>query len=126
MPAYVCNGAKLKCSMGLALSDLGVVHVREQVYLHGKNISNIMDCRPMINIQPFGLCTSLSNPSVALATAAAMGILTPMPCIPNTSMPWMSGRKKVLIKGQPALMNDSKLTCMWGGTIEIIDNGQNL
>lgn len=120
MASYVCDKAKLKCSMGLNPSDLGIVHIKEQAYMHGKNIANIMDYQPLINIHPFGQCTSLANPSVA----AAMGVLTPMPCIPNTTSPWMPGRQNVLVKGQPALMNDCKLTCIWAGTIEIISNGQ--
>ena len=53
--------------------------------------ANIMDHIPMsADIMPFGMCISPSNPTVASATAAAMGVLTPMPCIPNTPAPWFS------------------------------------
>jgi hypothetical protein len=124
MPTFVCKGAKLKCSMGDTLSEFNVTHPIKSVSLHGGTFGNIMDNKPMLNIGSCGMCCSLSNPAVAAATAAAMGILTPMPCIPNTMSPWMKGKTDLLIKGQPALMDDSKLTCMWGGTIEIIDNGQ--
>ncbi|MGL4604236.1 MAG: hypothetical protein ACRCU9_08815 [Iodobacter sp.] len=36
----------------------------------------------MLNIMPIGTCMSPATPMVAAATAAAMGVLTPMPCIP--------------------------------------------
>ena len=124
MPHFVCNGAKLKCSMGDQQSDMKVMHPVKPVNLHGECMANIMDNKPMMNIMPFGQCQSLANPAVAAATAANYGVLRPMPCIPNTTSPWMSGKAKVLVKGQPALMNNDKLMCMWAGVIEIIDEGQ--
>ena len=124
MPYYVCKGAKLKCSMGDQQSDLGVIHPVKPVYLHGENMANIMDYKPMMNIMPFGQCKSMANPTVAAATAANQGKLQPMPCIPNTTSPWMSGKTNVLVKGQPTLMNNDKLMCMWAGSIEITNEGQ--
>jgi len=124
VPYYVCQGAKLKCSMGDSQSELGVIHPLKPVYLHGDNKASIMDYKPMINIKPFGQCKSLLNPVVAAATAANFGKLQPMPCIPNTTMPWMAGKMNVLIKKQPALMNNDKLMCLWSGLIEIVDEGQ--
>jgi hypothetical protein len=99
------------------------MHPVKPVYLHGENMANIQDSKPMMNIQPFGQCKSLANPTVASATAAANGKLQEMPCIPNTTAPWMPGNAKVLVKGQPALMDDCKLMCMWAGMIEITDCG---
>ena len=124
MPYYVCKGAKLKCSMGSSQSDLNVIHPIKSVFLHGENMANIMDHKPMMNIQPFGQCKSLANPTVAAATAANSGKLQEMPCIPNTVSPWMSGKPNVLVKMQPALMDNDKLMCMWAGLIEIKDDGQ--
>jgi len=124
MPYYVCKGAKLKCSMGSSLSDLGVIHPVKPVYLHGENMANIMDIKPMVNIQSFGQCMSLANPTVAAATAANLGVLHPMPCIPNTVAPWMGGKMDVLVKMQPALLSDGKLMCMWAGMIEVTNEGQ--
>ena len=125
MSYYVCKGAKLKCSMGDQQSDLGVIHPTQPVYLHGKNMANIMDNKPMMNIMPFGKCKSLANPTVAAATAANYGRLQPMPCIPNTTSPWMNGKTDTFIKGQPALLNTCKLMCVWAGMIEVTDEGQD-
>ena len=124
MAYYVCNGAKLKCSMGDSQSDLGVIHPVDPVYLHGELMANIMDYKPMVNIMPFGKCSSLANPVVASATAANFGVLQSMPCIPNTTAPWMKGKIDCQVKGQQALMSDCKLMCAWAGTIEITDVGQ--
>ena len=125
MGTYVCKGAKLKCSFGSDQSDLSVMHPVKPVQLDGQCMANIQDSKPMMNIQPFGQCKSLANPTVASATAANNGKLQEMPCIPNTMAPWMPGNMTVLVKGQPALMNDDKLMCMWAGIIEITKDGQD-
>jgi len=83
-----------------------------------------MDHVPMVNIMPFGMCTSLANPTVAAATAAAWGVLTPMPCIPNTPAPWVPGAPTVLLGNAPTLDNVSKLMCVWGGLIQIVVPGE--
>jgi len=83
-----------------------------------------MDHIPMLNIMPFGMCSSMANPEVAAATAAALGVLTPMPCIPMTSAPWIPGVPTVLIKNNPALNNSCKAMCNWGGVIQILSPGQ--
>jgi hypothetical protein len=86
--------------------------------------ANIMDHVPMVNIMPFGMCTSPANPTVAAATAAAMGVLTPMPCIPNTPAPWVTGAPNVILGNFPTLDNVSTLMCMWGGVIQFINPGE--
>lgn len=123
MATYVCSGAQMKCSMGSAPSALTVLPVRT-IMLAGQPQANISDFKPMVNIAPFGLCRSLANPTVAAATASHLGVLTPMPCIPNTVAPWIGGKTDVFLKGEPALLNNCKLQCMWAGTIELTTNGQ--
>jgi hypothetical protein len=78
----------------------------------------------MVNIMPFGLCTSLANPAVASATAAAMGALTPMPCIPNTPAPWVPGAPTVILGNVPTLDDTSKLMCVWAGVISFNTPGE--
>ena len=86
MAKYVCMGATLKCTFGMAPSSL-MVTVPLRPMIQNKPKATIMDFAPMVNILPFGMCQSLSNPMVASATSAAMGVLTPMPCIPVIVLP---------------------------------------
>lgn len=111
-------GALLQCSFGVAPSSLVVLPVN-RIMAEQTPAANIMDHVPMVNIMPFGMCSSPSNPMVAAATAAAMGVLTPMPCIPMTMTPWTPGAPTVLIANMPALDNTSKCMCNWGGVVAI-------
>ncbi|HEY9902434.1 MAG TPA: DUF4280 domain-containing protein [Candidatus Sericytochromatia bacterium] len=122
MSLQVCAGATLKCSFGMTPSSLVVLPVNRT--FTGTPAANIMDHKPFANILPFGMCQSLANPTVASATSAAMGVLTPMPCVPFTPTPWVPGSPTVLIGNVPALNNTSKLMCVWAGVIEILNPGQ--
>ena len=124
MALLVVNGATLMCSFGAAPSSLVVIPANR---VNASNVpaANIMDSTPMMNIQPFGMCSTLSNPQVAAATSAAQGVLTPQPCIPVTTGPWMPGSPTVLIANQPAVSNSCQLMCMWGGTITVSNAGQS-
>lgn len=121
--SYVCSGAMMKCTMGSSPARLTVLPSRT-VFLAGQPQANISDHKSMVNLAPFGVCRSLAFPPTASATAAALGTLTPMPCIHNTPAPWFVGKMDTLIKGQPALLQSCKCQCMWGGTISLINNGQ--
>ena len=123
MGLHVCSSAMLKCSFGMAPSSLVVLPVN-RVFTSARPAANIMDNKPMVNILPFGMCMSLANPTVASATAAAMGVLTPMPCMPVIPAPWVTGSPTVLLANMPALNNTSKLMCMWAGVISVINPGQ--
>ena len=122
MAIQVCMGATLQCSFGAAPSALTVLPANR--VLTGVPAANIMDHAPMVNILPFGVCSSLANPTVAAATAAALGALTPMPCVPVTPAPWVVGSPTVLIGNMPALNNSAKLMCTWGGVIQVVNPGQ--
>ncbi|HEY9127983.1 MAG TPA: DUF4280 domain-containing protein [Acidobacteriaceae bacterium] len=123
MPMQVCMGAMLQCSMGMAPSSLVVLPVN-RVMTNNMPDANIMDHIPMVNIMPFGMCMSPANPMVAAATAAALGVLTPMPCIPATVAPWTPGAPTVMIGNMPALDNTSMLMCMWAGQIMVTSPGE--
>lgn len=122
MGMQVATGAMLQCSFGVAPGVLSVLPVNR--VMTGTPAANIMDNKPMVNIAPFGMCNSPSNPMVAAATAAALGVLTPMPCIPVTAAPWVPGSPTVLIGNMPALNNSCKLMCNWGGVVQILAPGQ--
>ena len=111
-------GAVLQCSFGMAPSNL-VVLPKNLVMAEGPPAANIMDHVPLVNILPFGMCNSPAHPTVAAATAAAMGVLTPMPCVPATATPWVTGAPTVLIAAMPALDNISKCLFTWGGVITV-------
>ncbi|MDD5296177.1 MAG: DUF4280 domain-containing protein [Rhodocyclaceae bacterium] len=116
-------GASMMCTFGMAPSSL-VVLPTNKVFTNQMPDANIMDHVPMVNIMPFGMCMSLGNPTVASATSAAMGVLTPMPCIPNTPGPWAPGAATVLLGNQPALDNISMLQCAYGGVITFVTAGE--
>jgi hypothetical protein len=123
MPNQVCMGAMMQCSFGMAPSSL-VVLPTNRVLTDQMPDANIMDHVPMLNIMPFGMCQTPSNPVVAAATAAALGVLTPMPCIPATPAPWVAGAPTVLLGNFPTLDNVSQLMCIWGGVITFTNAGE--
>jgi hypothetical protein len=122
MALKVCMGANLQCSFGAAPSSLIVLPVNRT--MTGTPSATIMDGKPIVNVPPFGVCNSMANPMVAAATAAALGVLTPMPCIPVTPAPWVPGAPTVMVGSMPALDSNSKLMCNWGGVIQIVAPGQ--
>lgn len=115
-------GAVMQCSFGAAPSTLVVLPVN--AVLTGTPAATIMDNVPIVNVPPFGMCSSMSNPVVAAATAAALGALTPMPCVPVTTAPWAPGSPTMLVGNMPTLNESSKLMCAWGGVIQITVPGQ--
>ena len=123
MAKQTCMGAMMKCSFGMAPSSL-VVLPTNRVLTSSMPAANIMGHVPMLNIMPFGMCQSLANPMVASATAAALGVLTPLPCIPMTMAPWVVGAPTVLLANMPSLNDSAKLMCNWGGVISINMPGQ--
>ncbi|NOQ35099.1 MAG: DUF4280 domain-containing protein [Methylococcaceae bacterium] len=122
MACLVTAGAALQCSFGAAPSALVVLPTNKVTVM--TPAANIMDNKPIVNVPTFGVCTSLANPTVASATTAALGVLTPMPCIPNTVAPWVVGKPTILLGNMPALSDDSKLMCCWAGVISITFAGQ--
>ena len=123
MAAEVCMGALIQCSFGVAPSAL-VVLPTALVNTSTLPAARITDFAPFTNIPTFGMCSAPSNPTVAAATTAAFGVLTPMPCVPATAAPWAPGSPTVLIGGIPALAQTSKCMCTWGGVIQVVQPGQ--
>lgn len=113
--------AMIQCSFGLAPSTL-VATSAPNVLVEGKPAATVVDSAPLVNIPPFGMCTSLGNPTVAAATAAASGVLTPMPCVPVTT-PWVNGAVRTLVSGKPALTLGAQCHCAYGGLIAILNPG---
>jgi hypothetical protein len=123
MPTQVVSGAQLSCSLGTSLSSLTVLPTVATT-AGGNPAASIEDHVALLNISPFGLCTSLANPQVAAATAAALGVLTPQPCLPVTTSLWTPGSSSVLIDSVPALHSAGKCMCQWAGVISVVSPSQ--
>lgn len=117
MKPVVIQGSLLKCSFGNMPTPLMV--------LPDKKVNAMMpvavrtDHVPLLNILPFGMCSNPANPMVIAATAAALGVLTPMPCIPCTLQDWIKPCEKVKVRGTEAITMDSRLQCVYGGNIQV-------
>jgi uncharacterized Zn-binding protein involved in type VI secretion len=114
----VVTGGMLQCSFGLAPSNI-VALPTSKVMIEGRPAATITDIGPATNIPPFGMCSSLANPTVAAATAAALGTLTPMPCLPLVTAPWTPMAPQTMIGGKPALVSGAMCICAYGGVINI-------
>lgn len=124
MGVVVVTGAKLMCPFGTMPATLMAT---SQLMTLGcsKPVATIMDIAFGSNITSFGMCSSLANPQVAAATAAALGVLTPMPCTMMPAGPWQATKPTVLVGGKPVLTQGSMLLCGMGmGQISIISPGQ--
>jgi hypothetical protein len=123
MAQQVVHGALLACSFGAAPSQLAVLPTNA-TQCGNAFAATIQDHIPNTNIMPFGMCMSPANPQVAAATAAALGVLTPQPCVPATTAPWVPGSPTVLLGNQPVLNNASQCLCLWAGVITVTQPGQ--
>lgn len=120
---YVTSSAMISCSFGTNPCPL-MANPSRTVSLSGKPKLSISDFAPGVNVSTFGMCSSPSNPAVIAATAAAMGVLTPQPCMPVITTPWMPGKPDMMIQGMPALTNNCTNMCMWAGQISFNNHGQ--
>ncbi|GAA3591339.1 DUF4280 domain-containing protein [Flavivirga amylovorans] len=123
MANLVCNGASISCSFGTATSVFTVLP-ENKVNADSMPAATVNDYVPLENIMSFGECSSETNPLVIAATAAAQGVETPAPCIPNTVSPWSPGISDVLINEMKALDNNSTCDCLWAGSISFSDAGE--
>lgn len=117
MSSPVVQTAICTCPFGVTPATITVTS-QQTVTMCGMPAATIMDGAPMANIPTFGMCSNPANPTVAAATAAAFGVLTPMPCVPAT-VSWVPGSPTVLVCKRPLLNNTSKLMCSYGGVIQV-------
>jgi Domain of unknown function (DUF4280) len=123
MPLQVCSGAMMMCSFGTTPAPLTVLPIN-RVLTDNQPAANINDFVPIVNIPSFGMCMGPTNPAVATATTAAAGVLTPMPCVPVTTSPWITGAPTVLLGNMPTLDNTHTLMCTWAGVITFVTAGE--
>ena len=110
----VVMSAVCQCAFGAAPCPLSVSS-QQTVQGMNMNVATIMDNK----FPTFGMCSNPGNPAVASATAAALGVLTPMPCTPVIPAPWTPGATTVMVCNKPLLNNSSKLMCAYGGVISV-------
>ena len=113
----VVQTATCTCSFGAAPAVLTVTS-QQTVSICKMPAATIQDGAVLSNVPTFGMCSNLANPTGASATAAAMGVLTPMPCVPAT-VAWAPGCPTVTVCKRPLLNSTSKLTCSYGGVIQV-------
>lgn len=118
MPEFLTSETPLECSFGDAPMPFQALPLPGKPEVMGGLLTaTIEEIVPEVNIPSFVMCNSLANPEVAAATAAAMGVLTPMPCVPVVVDPWMPPSELVSFMDIPLATMESKCLCAWGGEI---------
>lgn len=112
MSAFVTEGAVITCPMGAAPANLKVTSQSKVLY-DGKPVATIQDASAA-NVGSFGMCSSLANPQVASATAAALGVLTPQSCTFSSAGSWIPEQTKVCADGKPCLTTGAQVFCTTG------------
>lgn len=117
MPNLVISGATLRCSMGSATSALQVPAGRT-LSDAGKPVATVGDNQAMVNILPFGSCSSTANPRYSLR------MRLPPPCTPVFPAPWTPGSPSVKTGGLPLLNSGCQCQCQYGGAVTVVAPGQ--
>ena len=113
----VVTGGKAMCSMGIGIFNLSA---KGNVTRENKPVMTIKDNAPYLNVAPSGvMCQSLANPTVASATSAAMGVLTPQPCTPVFAGMWVPGTINCRAKNMGIVDSSCSLFCSYGGKISV-------
>lgn len=120
MSEYLTTGCMMACTFGLTPAPFVALELPgKDAVLGALTVATIEEIVPILNIPPFGMCSSLANPEVAAATAAALGVLTPMPCIPLIDLPWEPPSLNENYAGIPLATVTSRCACLWGGIISV-------
>ena len=120
MPELLTTGCALTCSFGLAPSVFVATEMPgKPVVNEAFTAATIVEIVPIANVPPFGMCSSEVNPEVIAATAAALGALTPMPCVPVIVAPWAPPSALLMADGLLLATVESRCECAWGGMISV-------
>ena len=123
MSQWLTMGTTLQCMFGMAPAPL-VVLPDNRVMACNMPVATIMDNKPIVNITPFVMCISPTNPEVIAVKVASLGAVEMAPCVPATVAPWIPGAPNVMAGSMPAITMESKLMCMWEGLIQPVAPGQ--
>lgn len=119
MPQFLTTATLLECTMGAAPTPFIADELPGVQHELGMAAATMIQIVPGKNIVPFGMCKSPANPTVAAATAAAQGVLTPMPCMPATAAPWAPPSACTKYAGIPMATAQSICACSFGGVIKV-------
>lgn len=103
---YVVRGATVKCSNGSTTTNLNLPK-SHGMYVNEKAVLNDHDCAPYGNVLPFGKCSKIDNK-----------------CVLALASKWENAKDTTILKGSPALLATSVLSCTIGGAITILNDGQ--
>ena len=122
MSKPLLTGSELKCSFGDTTNLLFVTPLPIYPTCEGKQIALDNMTVPYVNIKMFGKCSSLVNPLVASATAAASGVLQPQVCTPMTVGAKWAPVSTVMRYGNCCVaLATSKCRCIYQGEISVIN-----
>jgi hypothetical protein len=107
------------CSFGVTPAPLIALPLPGKPAINGMPVALITDVL-VANLPTFGMCTTQTNPAVALATSAALGTPTPAPCLP-VLLPtgWAPGSITANFNGVPFATSASKANCAYGGVVSV-------
>lgn len=123
MTCKAVAGGMCQCSFGVSPSGL-VFLPKTGVMINKMPVGVATDSVPMLNVMSFGMCTCPANPAVITATAAALGVFTPAPCVPILVGTWIPSKPTVVASKIPVLSMGDKIACAYGGMIVINSPGQ--
>lgn len=120
MPPLLTSCCVLSCSFGEAPSLFDALPLPGKPTVEEAFVAaTIEEIVPELNVPSFAMCSSPENPEVIAATAAAEGVLTPMPCVPVILDPWEPPSPTDSFEGVPLATVDSRCLCAWGGEISV-------
>lgn len=102
--SYIPMGTKSKCSKGTSENCLNLPIDHGVAYTPDlKPLMNANDHIPGEHILKYGFCKAKKSF-----------------CSPVTPLAWTKVNKEHILEGAPALMDESLLTCVFGGVISIV------
>jgi hypothetical protein len=118
------TGATLTCSQGLAPAVLLASPAPVRPRIAGLPVVLVTD-HLVANVPTFGMCRCPANPAVAAATSAALGVLTPAPCVPQLLPPgWSPPSPAVTVAALGVATKDSTVMCAWTGKVSVVAPSQ--
>lgn len=121
---YIVRGAKMWCDKGTNARKINLPNSHGS-YVNEKPMMNQKDNVVNKNISYFGICKGGCPSSDDIYLIAENGqTVNGKKCLVTILDDWMNVKEDTLVKGEPALTNESVLVCKYGGKITFITNGQ--